>query len=70
MGDKPARKSGARTKLREYFVANVGKVLDSETLRTVAGVSEWARRVRELRNEEGFNIQKFPKQANEISENN
>ena len=56
MDNKPARKKGARTKLREYFVANVGKVLDSETLRTVAGVSEWARRVRELRNEEGFNI--------------
>ena len=56
MDNKPAKKKGARTKLREYFVANVGKVLDSETLRTVAGVSEWARRVRELRNEEGFNI--------------
>ncbi len=56
MDNKPAKKKGARTKLREYFVANVGEVLDSETLRTVAGVSEWARRVRELRNEEGFNI--------------
>ncbi len=56
MADKSTRKKGSRTKLREYFVANVGKVLDSETLRTVAGVSEWARRVRELRNEEGFNI--------------
>ena len=56
MADKPTKKKGARTKLREYFVANVGEVLDSETLRTVAGVSEWARRVRELRNEEGFNI--------------
>ncbi len=56
MANKPVKKKGARTKLREYFIANVGKVLDSETLRTVAGVSEWARRVRELRNEEGFNI--------------
>lgn len=50
------RKTGARTKLREYFLANVGKVLDSDTLRKIAGISEWARRVRELRNEEGMNI--------------
>lgn len=56
MADKPAKKQGAQTKLREYIVANVGKVLDAETLRGVAGVSEWARRVRELRNEEGYNI--------------
>ena len=47
---------GSRTKLREHFVKNVGKILDSETLRKVAGKSEWARRVRELRNEEGMNI--------------
>ena len=51
-----AKKKGARTKLREFFTENVGKVLDSDTLREVAGVSEWARRVRELRNEEGLNI--------------
>lgn len=49
-------KSGARAKLRNYFLENVGIVLDSETLRKVAGISEWARRVRELRNEEGMNI--------------
>ena len=47
---------GSRAKLREFFVENVGKVLDSDTLREVAGTSEWARRVRELRNEEGLNI--------------
>lgn len=55
MPNKP-RQKGSRSKLREFFIENVGKVLDSETLREVAGVSEWARRVRELRNEEGFNI--------------
>lgn len=49
-------KSGARTKLRNYFLQNVGVVLDSDKLRAVAGISEWARRVRELRNEEGMNI--------------
>lgn len=50
------RGNGARDKLREYFLANVGVVLDSDTLRSVAGISEWARRVRELRNEEGYQI--------------
>jgi 5-methylcytosine-specific restriction endonuclease McrA len=34
----------------------VGEVLESDALREVAGVSEWARRVRELRNEEGLDI--------------
>lgn len=53
---KSPRGKGARAKLREYFIQHVGKVLDSETLRKVAGTSEWGRRVRELRNEEGMNI--------------
>lgn len=55
MADKKKLK-GSRTKLREYFLANVGKILNSTTLSKVAGSSEWARRVRELRNEEGMNI--------------
>jgi len=45
-----AKKVGARTKLREFFIAHVGEVLDSDTLRDMAGISEWARRIRELRN--------------------
>jgi len=56
MADKPPKNKGARAKLREFFIANVGKTLSSDTLRKVAGTSEWARRVRELRNEEGLNI--------------
>lgn len=48
--------NGARDKLREFFLTNIGVVLDSDTLRSVAGISEWARRVRELRNEEGYQI--------------
>ena len=48
----------ARAKLRAYFQANVGKVLGAYTLRAVAGgITEWARRVRELRQQEGLNIQ-------------
>jgi hypothetical protein len=47
---------GARDKLRGHFLANVGRVMDSDELREVAGISEWARRVRELRTEEGYAI--------------
>jgi len=50
-------KKGARAKLREFFLANVGRVVSSEELRQAAGnISEWARRVRELRTEEGYQI--------------
>ena len=56
MQDKPAR-GGARGKLRAHFLANLGRVMDSDELRTVAdNQSEWARRVRELRTEEGYLI--------------
>lgn len=49
--------SGAKAKLLKYFLANLGKVLSSDELRKVANnQSEWARRVRELRNEEGYLI--------------
>ena len=48
--------ASAKERLRAYFLKNTGRVLDSDTLRSVAGTSEWARRVRELRNEEGLNI--------------
>lgn len=47
---------GARDRLRQYFEANVGKILNTSQLRRVAGVSEYARRIRELRNEEGMDI--------------
>ena len=50
------REPGARSKLRTYFEEHIGEVLESDKLRDVAGVSEWARRVRELRNEEGYQI--------------
>jgi hypothetical protein len=57
MAAKSSREDGAKNKLRKFFLANVGKVLDSKTLQEVAGgASEWGRRVRELRNEEGLNI--------------
>lgn len=56
MTQKALKGKGSRAKLRDFFLDNIGKVLNSEQLREVAGTSEWARRVRELRNEEGLNI--------------
>lgn len=54
----PRVSKGARTKLRAYFLENLGRVMNSEELREAAGgISEWARRVRELRDEEGYLIQ-------------
>ena len=50
-------KGGARAKLRAHFLENIGRVMNSIELRTVAdNQSEWARRVRELRTEEGYQI--------------
>lgn len=56
MTQRISKGKGSRAKLRDFFLNNIGKVLNSEELREVAGASEWARRVRELRNEEGLNI--------------
>lgn len=48
---------GARAKLRAHFLANTGRVMGSRELQEVAGgITEWARRVRELRGEEGYQI--------------
>lgn len=48
---------GARDLLRDYFLSHLGQVLSADELRTASGgISEWARRIRELRNEEGYQI--------------
>lgn len=56
MGSKSLRGKGSKEKLRDFFIENVGIILNKDTLREVAGTSEWGRRVRELRSEEGLNI--------------
>ncbi len=55
---KKSKGGGSRGKLRAFFETNVGKIVTSIQLREAAGsdVSEWARRVRELRNEVGMQI--------------
>src|ERR1700727_1587926 len=48
---------GARGKLRIHILTNIGRVMESDELRAASGnTSEWARRVRELRTEEGYQI--------------
>jgi 5-methylcytosine-specific restriction endonuclease McrA len=56
MPKKASKGQGSKSKIREFFISNVGKVLGSNEIREIAGTSEWARRVRELRNEHGMNI--------------
>lgn len=56
MKNKSPKKIGSKAKLKQFLMDNVGVVVDSEMLRKVAESSEWARRIRELRNEEGMNI--------------
>ncbi|MBX3561952.1 MAG: HNH endonuclease [Sphingomonas sp.] len=49
--------ASVRNKLLQFFRENVGQRITSEELRYVAGnVTEWARRTRELRTEEGWPI--------------
>jgi len=50
------KNKGSKGKLRLHFLENIGKVMGSDELRMIAGTSEWARRIRELRDEEGYQI--------------
>jgi 5-methylcytosine-specific restriction endonuclease McrA len=52
------RKPGSKERIRQFLYAHIGQVVTSIQIRDAAGagVSEWARRVRELREEEGWPI--------------
>ncbi|MGH9325987.1 MAG: HNH endonuclease [Terriglobia bacterium] len=48
---------GSKQRILKYFLSHVGEVLDSHDIQKASGwAAEWARRVRELRNEEGYQI--------------
>lgn len=52
-----AREPGSKQRILDFFLQNLGKVLESRDIqRASGGASEWARRVRELRNEAGYQI--------------
>lgn len=49
--------SGSKQRILDYFLAHIGEVLESRDIQEASGGAvEWARRVRELRNEEGYQI--------------
>lgn len=48
--------TGARARILRYLLVTRGKVVNKEELSGVSGIYEWARRVRELRLEEGWPI--------------
>jgi hypothetical protein len=57
MAARPKKGEGSKTKLREYFLRNVGVVINANELFDVSGGAlQFGRRIRELRNEEGMNI--------------
>lgn len=47
---------GAQSRILTYFLSRIGQIVSKEELRGVAVIYEWARRVRELRVEHGWNI--------------
>ena len=50
-------KQGSKKRILAYLLANLGRVLTSDDIRAASGnASEWARRLRELRDEEGYQI--------------
>ena len=52
-----ANRNGSRQRILDFLLANVGRIIEGEEIREASGnVSEWARRVRELRDEEGYQI--------------
>lgn len=51
------RKPGSKELIRQFLLAHIGVVLSSDQIHKASGgASEWARRLRELRDEEGWPI--------------
>lgn len=52
-----AKSSGSKAKILEFLLSNIGVVLESKEIQNASGGAvEWARRLRELRDEEGYQI--------------
>ncbi len=48
---------GSKARVLQFFLGNLGRVLTSAEIREASGnASEWGRRLRELRNEDGWQI--------------
>jgi HNH endonuclease len=60
-----AKQKGSKHLILEFLLANIGRVIESKELQEVSGwKAEWGRRVRELRDEEGYQILSHKDRAN------
>lgn len=50
------RGEGGKAKILRYLLARVGEVVQGEELAEAGGIHEWARRIRELRVQDGYDI--------------
>lgn len=51
------KKQGSKARILDYLLSHKGEVVSSKDLQEASGgASEWARRVRELRDEQGYDI--------------
>lgn len=52
-----SRRKGSKQLILDFFLSNIGNIVESREIQAASGGAvEWARRVRELRNEEGYQI--------------
>ncbi len=56
VGGRLGLPTGGKARILRYLLVTRGKVVDKEELSGVSGIYEWARRVRELRLEDGWPI--------------
>ena len=54
--ERAVGRMSARDRIRSFLEANVGVVVTTQQIRKVARISDYQRRIRELRNEEGMQI--------------
>ena len=53
----PDSSKGSKKRILGFLLTNIGRIIEGDEIREASGnVSEWARRVRELRDEEGYQI--------------
>jgi len=60
---KSAHGEGAKARILKHLQAHVGEQVYGEELAAISGIQEWARRVRELRVEDGYDIQEVGSSA-------
>lgn len=65
MSEKPPRQKSCKAAILQFLLENQNRVIEAREIQEIAGYkAEWARRVRELRNEEGYQILSNKDRAN------